>query len=47
MVEEDAIGGKNIVSFTVIDHHPISVEFGHSVGTAGVEGSLFVLGWHG
>ncbi|MNY14445.1 hypothetical protein D3C86_1476220 [compost metagenome] len=43
MVEEDAIGSMHAVRFAVVDHDPIGVELGDSVGTAGVKGCRFPL----
>ena len=45
MVEEDPVAGVHVVGFAVIDRNPISVELGHPVRRAWVEGGGFALGY--
>ena len=44
VVEQDAVAGKEVVGFAVVDGDPIGVELGDPVRAAGVEGCVFVLG---
>ena len=43
MVEQDAIAGIQPVGLAVVHRNPISVELGHGVGRAGIEGRTFAL----
>jgi len=44
MIEEDPITGKKIVGLAVIDGEPVGVDFGASIGAAGVERSFSFCG---
>lgn len=37
MVEENAVAGKHIVRFAIVDCYPIRIELGRCVRTAGIE----------
>lgn len=43
MVEKNTVGGVEAVGLAIIDHDPVSVELGDSVGGPGVEGGLLRL----
>lgn len=43
VVEEDAIAGKHVVGFAVVDGHPVGVELGYGVGRPGIERRRFRL----
>ena len=44
MVEEDAVAGKKVIGFPVVDRHPVRVKLGDGVGGAGVELGVLALG---
>ncbi len=43
VVEENAVGNKEVIGFAVIDGVPVSGDFGDGVGTAGIEGCQLTL----
>ncbi len=45
MVEQNAVAGKDIVSFPVVDRDPVGVDLGGTVRTSGVERGGFFLGY--
>ena len=44
MVKEDAVAGVQTVGLAVVDSDPVSVEFGHPIGGAGIKRGVFRLG---
>ena len=44
MIEENAIASVHAVGLPVVDHDPVGVQLGDTIGTAGVEGSRLALG---
>ena len=44
MVEQDAVAGIHAVGFTIIDHDPISIQFGTGIRGAGIKGCALPLG---
>lgn len=43
MVEQDAITGKQVITFTVVNGNPVRVEFGDTVWGARMKGSILIL----
>jgi hypothetical protein len=44
VVEENAAATEYVVALAVVHRHPVRVELGHTVGTAGVERGVLLLG---
>ena len=44
MIEQNALAGINPVDLVVVHSDSVSIELGHPLGTAGIEGSGFLLG---
>ena len=44
VIKQDAVAGKKVVGFAVVDGLPVGVHFSAGVGAAGVEGGVFLLG---
>ena len=43
MVEENAVTGPKAIALSIVNGHPIGVDFGGGVGASGTEGGFFVL----
>ena len=43
MVEKNPAGGEDIIGFTVVDRHPVSVKFSGAIGAARIKGCVFRL----
>src|SRR5690606_37897925 len=43
VVEQNAVAGVHAVGFAVVHRNPVTIEFGHGIGAARVEGSSFFL----
>lgn len=47
VVKQNAITGKQVIAFSIVDRHPIGIEFGCRVRASGSERGGFVLGRRG
>ncbi len=44
VIEQNAIAAVHAIAFAVVDDNPVSIELGHTVWAAGVEGCALGLG---